>query len=151
MQMTDQPKQPYQSIRIVHNFGTLQVIDARGRQVEGVIAVDMALRPGRPPIMRLNMACGAFEIEGTPVFAILDPQTKQLRPVRRIEFADGGAPFEAPDIVHAPDAGGAAPIPPGAVEITAEHAEKIRQEAEYIAAAQGIELPRPHIPDGIKE
>lgn len=137
--MTDE-KKPYASVRIVNKYGVLQVLDARGRNVEGIIAVDMAIRPGRPPIMRLNMAAAAFEIEGTPSFAIMDPGSKQLRPVKRIEFSDGGPPFEAPDIVGGQVPGGQPAVPAGAIEISAVDAARIRDDVERVAAA---ELERP--------
>lgn len=55
------------------------------------------MRPGIPPLMRVNCAAGNFEVEGAPVFTVFDPGTGKMRPVRRIEFADGGSDFVAPE------------------------------------------------------
>jgi hypothetical protein len=135
--MSDDQK-PYASIRVVQRHGVLTVLDARSRPIEGIIAVDMALRPGRPPIMRLNMAAGAFEIEGVPSFAIMDPGTKTLRQVKRIEFADDGPPFEAPDIIAAPPPG-PAPVPAGSVEVSAEQAAEIQRLARQVSGHDNSE------------
>jgi hypothetical protein len=136
-------KADYVSVRLISDREGVRLIDARGRPVQGVIGVDMALRPGKPSLMRLNMMLAVFEVEGTPVWAVVDPQTNQIRPIRRIEFADGGTPFEAPEgaAIVPP-----APMPPAAVsEITPEKALEMIMAAQANGAAgdpaRGVVIP----------
>jgi hypothetical protein len=102
------------AVRVIASKDGILVQDARGRAMPGVISVDIALRPGRPPVMRLNMVCGHFDVHSTPVFAVADPATGQPKPIRSIQFADGSV-FEAPplpDMLATPNGNGIDPTPP---------------------------------------
>jgi hypothetical protein len=92
-------------IRVLNWGGDLKVLDAKGNAVPGIIACDVAMRPGVPPLMRLNLAAGNFDVDGLPTFSIIDPTTGRFRPIKRVEFADGGDDFVP--VVHV-----AAPAPP---------------------------------------
>lgn len=89
---------PFQHVQVRARNGTLSVLDANGRTIPGITAVDIALRPAKPPLMRLNMVAGNFDVEGVPMFAMIDPTDGRLRPVKSVEFADGGLSFEPPAI-----------------------------------------------------
>jgi hypothetical protein len=88
-------KSDYAAIRVVASPDGIRVWDANRKAIPGIISVDIALRPTSPPLMRVNMICGNFDVAGHPIFAVADPATGQPRPVVKIEFADGGV-FEAP-------------------------------------------------------
>jgi hypothetical protein len=97
-------------LKITNQGGQLSIKDARGVEVPGIIACDVAMRPGIPPLMRINLAAGNFEVEGLPVFQMIDPSSNRFRPIAFVRFTDGG-----PDFVPAP----APPAPPSAPPIPA--------------------------------
>lgn len=105
---------PFQHVQVRARNGTLSVLDANGRPIPGITAVDIALRPAKPPLMRLNMVAGNFEVEGVPMFGVTDPRDGRLRPVKRIEFADGDDAFEPPAIEAAAPATPSTPPQPDA-------------------------------------
>lgn len=104
--MNGQPANPEKpdAFRVLHRRGVMKVLDALNRPVEGIIGVDMALRPGQPPLMRMNLAAGAFEVEGVPKFVVFDPKTQKIRPVARIVWEDGEDDFVPAVAMPAPPA-----------------------------------------------
>lgn len=90
-------KNQYSALRVVASPDGLVVWDVNRKAVPGIISVDISLRPAQPPLMRVNMVCGNFDVAGTPVFAIVDPATGAPKPVARVEFSDGTV-FEAPPL-----------------------------------------------------
>lgn len=96
-------------IRVTNYHGHLSVRDANGLDIPGIIACDVAMRPGAPPLMRINLAAGNFDVEGLPVFGMVDPVSRRFRPIKRVEFADGGDDFVAPVGQPAPPVSSAAP------------------------------------------
>lgn len=90
------PAKPSGMVRVIHRNGELKLMDARDRPVPGVIACDIAMRPGVPPLMRINVAAGGFEVEGVPTYQVIDPTSGKFRPVKRVEFADGGPDWVTP-------------------------------------------------------
>ncbi len=91
------PKNQYSAIRVVASPDGLVVWDVNRKAVPGIISVDISLRPAKPPLMRVNMVCGNFDVAGTPMFAIVDPATGAPKAVTRVEFSDGTV-FEAPPL-----------------------------------------------------
>jgi hypothetical protein len=89
-------------IRVLNWDSQLRVLDAKGNQVPGIIACDVAMRPGLPPLMRLNLAAGNFDVDGLPSWQMMDPTMNKFRPIRRVEFTDGGPDFVPPVHVPAP-------------------------------------------------
>ena len=110
------PKSDYSSIRIVSGPDGMVVWDANRKAITGIFGADISMRPGRAPIMRINMICGHFDVQGTPIFAVAHPADGQPRPVARIEFCDGTM-FEAPPLPAPP-----APPPDGQVDPAKTHA-----------------------------
>jgi hypothetical protein len=102
-------KADYSSLRIFSSPQGVSILDAKRNAVPGLISADISLRPGKSTLMRINMVCGHFDVVGTPVFAVADPQTGQPKPVKKIEFSDGTI-FEAPPLPQpAPDVPAATP------------------------------------------
>lgn len=124
------PKNP-DIFRVLHRNGELKILDARDRPVQGIIACDMALRPGMPPLMRMNLAAGGFEVVGVPGWQVFDPKAGKMRPVKRIEFTDGGEDFEPAIHMPAPP-----PAPPPAPATDVPQSETPASEA---ANAQGTD------------
>lgn len=110
-------------IRVLNWGGELKVLDAKGNAVPGIIGCDVAMRPGVPPLMRINLAAGNFDVDGLPAFGMLDPRQGRFRPIRRVEFADGPDDFVPPVHVAAPPAASPeapAPSTPGTGDGTSE-------------------------------
>jgi hypothetical protein len=105
-------KADYSALRIFSSPQGLSVLDAKRNAVPGIISADISLRPGKRAIMRINMVCGHFDVVGTPVFAIADPQTGQPRAVKRVEFADGTV-FDAPPLPQVEPIAPPAAVPQG--------------------------------------
>jgi len=126
--------------RVLFRNGVLKVLDAKDRPVEGIIACDIAMRPGVPPLMRMNLAAGAFEVESGAVFMLLDPRFSKMRPIKRVEFADGGDDFMAEEfmaaIQSAQNAAAAAQTPP-ADQTHQEPPNAAQDHSEHQAADGG--------------
>lgn len=93
---------PTDHVRVTHWNGQLTVKDAKNRDIPGIIAADVAMRPGAPPLMRLNLAAGNFDVEGLPTYGMMDPRSGRFRPIKGVEWADGTDDFEPPSHVPAP-------------------------------------------------
>ena len=147
--MNGQPANPEKpdAFRVLHRRGVMKVLDALNRPVEGIIGVDMALRPGQPPLMRMNLAAGAFEVEGVPKFVVFDPKTQKIRPVARIVWEDGEDDFvpavamPPPVVSAAPPEAPAAPQPetPTTSPANAPETDTPVQATDGGAAGQGSE------------
>ena len=103
-------KKDYSSLRVIAGPDGILVQDANRKAIPGIFGVDISIRPGKPPVMRVNLICGHFDVAGTPLFAVADPASGQPRLVSRIEFADGGTfePPPPPAVVADPGAAGKA-------------------------------------------
>lgn len=120
-----QPKhKPLQSIRVVASPDGFFVKDSAGQNLN-TAAVDIAVRPGKPPVVRLGLYCGNFDVAGVPVFSVADPATGRPKPVRKIIWFDGtSTDFPEPPLEAAQFAQG--PVPP---------APAVTQEAAAAALA----------------
>jgi len=102
-------KHDYSALRVIASPDGLVVQDANRKAVTGIIGVDISLRPGKTPLMRVNMVSGHFDVVGQPIFAIADPADGRPRPVARVEFCDGQV-FEAPPLPAQPVAPEGTPV-----------------------------------------
>lgn len=110
-------------IRVLNWGGELKVLDAKGNTVPGIIGCDVSMRPGVPPLMRLNLAAGNFDADGLPVFGMLDPRENRFRPIARVVFADGPddfVPVTAQKAAYSPSAEPPAAEQPGSTESAPE-------------------------------
>jgi hypothetical protein len=61
-----------------------------GHEIKGIAAIDLRIRPNEPTQATLGIWC-AFLGEARSDFVVTDPETGDLRSVKRIEFTDGGS------------------------------------------------------------
>ena len=92
------------------NLDTLRVIGSpqgfavydNARRKLAIMALDVFIRPGQPPLMQIAMPAGNIDVVGKALFAVVDPETGKPRVVRRIDWADGSSvDFPDPEKVQA--------------------------------------------------
>jgi hypothetical protein len=103
-------KGQYDQIRIVASPDGMFVKDARGGEMR-TFGIDISLRPMQPPVMRINLFAGNFDVVGHPTFLVQDVTTGQPKAAKRIEYWDGTTvefpePKDAPAAAVEPDKGG---------------------------------------------
>ena len=87
----------YDVISVVTKGPFTEVRDARGQPVQNWYGINIAARPGKKPVIQVNMVAGAFNIEGVPTFMVADPAGGPPKAVKSIEFYDGtGLKFPFP-------------------------------------------------------
>jgi hypothetical protein len=93
-----------------NNIDTLRVIGSpqgfavydNARRKLNVMALDLFIRPGNPPLMQIAMPAGNIDVVGKSLFAVVDMATGKPRIVKRIEWADGEVTdFPEPEKVQA--------------------------------------------------
>jgi hypothetical protein len=103
----------FSELRLIASPQGFAVYDAARKKL-AVLAIDVMIRPGNPPLMSVALPAGPIDVVGKPIFAVVDPASGQPRVVRRIEWADGTttdfpAPEKAADVFN----GKQAPAGPG--------------------------------------
>jgi hypothetical protein len=79
---------PLDQLRVIGSPQGFAVYDNARRKLN-VMALDLFIRPGNPPLMQIAMPAGNIDVVGKALFAIVDVATGKPRVVRRIEWADG--------------------------------------------------------------
>ena len=100
---------PLDQLRVIGSPQGFAVYDNARRKLN-VMALDLFIRPGNPPLMQIAMPAGNIDVVGKALFAIVDLATGKPRIVKRIEWADGEhtdfpEPEKAPAVVN-PNADG---------------------------------------------
>jgi hypothetical protein len=87
----------FSELRLIASPQGFAVYDSNKKKL-GVLAVDVMIRPGNPPMLSIALPAGNVDVVGNAIFAIVDPASGSPRVVRRIEWADGQATdFPAPE------------------------------------------------------
>jgi hypothetical protein len=99
----------FDTLRVIGSPDGFAVYDT-GRNKLNIMALDLFIRPGNPPLMQVAMPAGMIDVVGKALFAIVDVDTGKPRVVRRIEWADGAhtvfpEPEKAPSVVNPVPAG----------------------------------------------
>ena len=79
---------PLDQLRVIGSPQGFAVYDNARRKLN-VMALDLFIRPGNPPLMQIAMPAGNIDVVGKALFAIVDVATGKPRVVKRIEWADG--------------------------------------------------------------
>lgn len=91
----------FEELRIIGSPKGFAVYNS-GRRKLSVMALDLFVRPGQPPLMQIAMPAGNIDVVGKALFAIVDVATGKPRVVRKIEWADGqSTEFPDPEKVQA--------------------------------------------------
>jgi hypothetical protein len=119
----------YDVISVVGKGPFTEVRDARGTPIQNWYGINIAARPGKRPVIQLNMVAGAFNLEGTPTFMAADLAGGAPKAVKSIEFWDGtGLKFPAPPptsvVMQQPPQAGATMAPPAAAPANDEQAAR---------------------------
>jgi hypothetical protein len=92
---------PLDQLRVIGSPQGFAVYDNARRKLS-IMALDVFIRQGHPPLMQIAMPAGNIDVVGKTLFAIADPQTGKPRVVKRIEWADGeSTEFPDPEKVQA--------------------------------------------------
>jgi hypothetical protein len=123
------------TLRVIGSPDGFAVYD-NSRTKLNVMALDLFIRPGNPPLMQVALPAGMIDVVGKALFAIVDMTTGKPRVVKRIEWADGEAtdfpePEKAPSVVNPPAAGPAPTEAPSA------------SDGQAAGAQNGISLSSP--------
>lgn len=98
------------TLRVIGSPQGFAVYDNARRKLN-VMALDLFIRPGNPPLMQIAMPAGNVDVVGKALFAIVDLATGKPRIVTRITWADGETTdFPVPEKVESvvnPNANGA--------------------------------------------
>jgi hypothetical protein len=76
------------TLRVMADPNGYQVYDT-ARNKLNVLACDILIRPGQPPLLQISLPAGRIDVVGTPLFALVDPDTGRPRVVKRVDWADG--------------------------------------------------------------
>ena len=88
-------------LRVIASPQGFAVYDSSRRKLN-ILALDLFLRPGNPPLMQIAMPAGNIDIVGKALFVVVDLATGKPRVVKRIEWADGqSTDFPEPEKVGA--------------------------------------------------
>lgn len=144
-------KPAYEQLRVIASPDGIVIQDANRRAIPNVFGVNMAIRPGKPPVMQFNLMGGSFDVAGVPTFMIADPAGGQPKAVKSIEFWDGeGIAFPQPpaaDLQMQPPAGGAPSADPTGVRPLTPALPIVRHLVDVPEDAaipvQPIDLPAP--------
>ena len=102
---------PLDQLRVIGSPQGFAVYDNARRKLN-VMALDLFIRPGNPPLMQIAMPAGNIDVVGKALFAIVDLATGKPRVVKRIEWADGqSTDFPEPEKVAAVVKGNGADLP----------------------------------------
>ena len=150
-------KHRYDQLRVIASPNGVTVVDEKRNALTNVFGINLAVRPGKPPVMQLNLLAGAFDVAGVPTFLAADPAGGPPKAVKSIEWWDGtGVAFPEPPpaavTMQPPVGGGQSADPAGVRPITpvADVRGVTRQLVDVVGGtmvlAQPIDLPAP--PDG---
>jgi hypothetical protein len=90
----------FDTLRVIGSPDGFAVYDT-GRTKLNIMALDLFIRPGNPPLMQVAMPAGMIDVVGKALFAIVDVATGKPRVVKRIEWADGeSTDFPEPEKVE---------------------------------------------------
>jgi hypothetical protein len=67
----------------------ISVTDAEGQPIKGIGGAEISIRPDDVVKVKLEICLSKLNLSGVPTFMVADPRTGKMKPVVRIEFADG--------------------------------------------------------------
>jgi hypothetical protein len=65
------------------------VTDAQNQLIKGIGGVEISIRPDDVVRAKLEICMSKLKLSGVPTFMVADPRTGKMKPVAKIEFADG--------------------------------------------------------------
>ncbi|PJI56010.1 hypothetical protein CTI14_00305 [Methylobacterium radiotolerans] len=71
-----------------HSKG-ISVTDAEGQPIKGIGGAEISIRPDDVVRLKLEICLSELKLSGAATFMVADPRTGKMKPVARIEFADG--------------------------------------------------------------
>jgi hypothetical protein len=66
----------FDQVRVTASAEGVLTRDANGRTIEGIVAVNRAVRPSQPPIVKLVMSNGTFDVVGVRTFLAMSRSEK---------------------------------------------------------------------------